>query len=74
MLDEPTLHKTYEALTKRYNRLVAQIEQADQQIKHCDRLQKDFYKERRKSLLDMLNGLDIARDIVFRAIKQHEFY
>lgn len=74
MLDMTTLHKTYKALTKRYERLKTHIEQTDEKIKHCDRLQRGFLLDYRKSLIDMLEGLDIARDIVFRAIEHKEFY
>lgn len=74
MLDMTTMYKTYMALTKRYKRLAAQIEQVDQRIKHCDRLEKEFYQDYRKSLVDRLEGLYMAMDIVFRAINQKEFY
>ena len=74
MVDIPTLDRTYKALSKQYYRIKNQIEQVDDQIIYCDRLKKIYLIDYRKSLFDKLDGLDIARNIVFRAIEQKEFY
>lgn len=74
MLDIATLYKTYTVLTKRSKRLKAHIEQIDETLKRCDRLQRDYLLDYRKSLLDRLEGLYIAIDIVFKAIKQGKYY
>ena len=73
MLDISTLYKTYTVLTKRSKRLKAHIDQTDEKLKRCDRLQRDFLLDYRKSLVDMLEGLHIAIDIVFKAIKQGNY-
>lgn len=73
MLDITTLHETYKALTKRSDRLKAHIEQTAEKLKQCDRLQKDFPTDYYKSLLSTLEGLDIAIDIVFKAIEHKNF-
>ena len=74
MVDIPTLERTYKALSKRYYRVKNQIEQVDKQINCCDRLKKIYLVDYRKSLVDKLDGLDIAMNIVFKAIEQKEFY
>ena len=74
MVDIPTLDRTYKALSKRYYNIINQIKEVDRQINCCDRLKKIYLVEYRKSLLDKLDGVDIARNIVFRAIEQKEFY
>ena len=74
MLDMMTLHETYKVLTKRSDRLKAHLDATAEKLKQCDRLQKDFLTDYYKSLLSTLNGIDIARDIVFKAIEHKEFY
>ena len=70
MLDIATLNKTYTVLTKRSKRLQAHIKQIDETLKRCDRLQRDYLLDYRKSLVDMLEGLSISIDIIFKAIEQ----
>ena len=74
MLDITTLHETYKALTKRSDRLKAHIDQTAEKLKQCDRLQKDFLTDYYQSQIDMLNGLSMAIDIVFKAIEHKNFY
>ena len=74
MVDIETLYKAYKAIHRQYERIKKQIEHVDKQLTRCDRLQKDFLNGCRKSLVDKLDGINIALDIIFKAIKQNEFY
>ena len=74
MVDIQTLHKAYKAIHRQYDRVKNQIDGVDKQLTRCDRLQKDFLNDYRKSLVDKLDGINIALDIIFKAIKQNEFY
>ena len=74
MVDIETLYKAYKAIHRQYNRVENQIKVVDNQLIRCDRLQKDFLNDYRKSLVDKLDGINIALDIIFKAIKQNEFY
>ena len=74
MVDIETLYKAYKAIHRQYDRVKKQIEHVDEQLTRCDRLQRDFLNDYRKSLLDRLDGINIALDIIFKAIKQNEFY
>ena len=74
MVDKPTLQKAYKAIHRQYERIQNQIKHVDKQLTRCDRLQKDFLNDCRKSLVDKLDGINIALDIIFKAIKQNEFY
>ena len=74
MVDIQTLHKAYKAIHRQYDRVKKQIEHNESQMLHCDRLQRDFLNDYRKSLVDKRDGIYIALDIIFKAIKQNEFY
>lgn len=74
MVDIETLYKAYKAINRQYDRFKNQIKAVDKQLTRCDRLQKDFLNDYRKSLVDKLDGIYIALDIIFKAIKQNEFY
>ena len=74
MVDIETLYKAYKAIHRQYDRVKNQINAVDKQLTRCDRLQKDFLNDYRKSLVDKLDGINIALDIIFKAIKQNEFY
>ena len=74
MIDKPTLQKAYKAIHRQYDRIKKQIEHVDKQLTCCDRLQRDYLNDYRKSLVDKLDGINIALDIIFKAIKQNEFY
>lgn len=74
MVDIETLYKAYKAINRQYDRVKNQIKGVDKQLTRCDRLQKDFLNDYRKSLVDKLDGINIALDIIFKAIKQNEFY
>ena len=74
MVDIETLYKAYKAIDRQYDRVKSQINAIDKQLIRCDRLQKDFLNDCRKSLVDKLDGINIALDIIFKAIKQNEFY
>ena len=74
MVDIETLYKAYKAIQRQYNRVKKQIEHVDEQLTRCDRLQRDFLNDYRKSLVDKLDGISIALDIIFKAIEQEEFY
>lgn len=74
MVDNPTLRKAYKAIHRQYDRVQIQIKHVDEQLTYCDRLQRDYLIYYRKSLIDKLDGLSIALDIIFKAIVQKEFY
>ena len=74
MVDIETLYKAYKSIHRQCDRVKNQIEGVDKQLTRCDRLQKDFLNDYRKSLVDKLDGINIALDIIFKAIKQNEFY
>ena len=74
MVDIETLYKAYKSIHRQYDRVKNQIKGVDKQLTRCDRLQKDFLNDYRKSLVDKLDGINIALDIIFKAIKQNEFY
>ena len=74
MVDIETLYKAYKSIHRQYDRVKNQINGVDKQLTRCDRLQKDFLNDYRKSLVDKLDGINIALDIIFKAIKQNEFY
>lgn len=74
MVDNPTLRKAYKAIHRQYDRVQNQIKHVDEQLTYCDRLQRDYLIYYRKSLIDKLDGLSIALDIIFKAIVQKEFY
>lgn len=74
MVDIETLYKAYKAINRQCDRVKNQINGVDKKLIRCDRLQKDFLNEYRKSLVDKLDGINIALDIIFKAIKQNEFY
>ena len=74
MVDNPTLRKAYKAIHRQYERIQNQIKHVDKQLTYCDRLQRDYLNDYRKSLVDKLDGINIALDIIFKAIEQEEFY
>ena len=74
MVDNPTLRKAYIAIHRQYERIQNQIKHVDKQLTCCDRLQRDYLNDYRKSLIDKLDGISIALDIIFKAIEQEEFY
>lgn len=74
MVNIETLCKAYKAIHRQYDRVENQIKSVDKQLTRCDRLQKDFLIDYRKSLVDKLDGINIALDIIFKAIIQNEFY
>ena len=74
MVDIETLYKAYKSIHRQYDRVKNQIKAVDNQLTRCDRLQKDFLNDYRKSLIDKLDGISIALDIIFKAIEQKEFY
>lgn len=74
MVDNPTLRKAYKAIHRQYDRVQNQIKHVDKQLTCCDRLQRDYLIYYRKSLIDKLDGISIALDIIFKAIEQEEFY
>ena len=73
-LDNTTLYEVYKALNNRCNRIKEQIGQIDEKIKHCNRTDKDFLLEFRKSLVDRLDGINTSIDIVVKAMAQGSFY
>ena len=74
MVDIETLYKAYKAIHRQYDQIKKQIEHVDKQLTCCDRLQRDYLNDYRKSLIDKLDGINIALDIIFKAIEQKEFY
>lgn len=74
MVDNSTLRKAYKAIHRQYYRIQNQIKHVDKQLTCCDRLQRDYLNDYRKSLIDKLDGINIALDIIFKAIEQEEFY
>lgn len=74
MVDYPTLRKAYKAIHRQFERIQNQIKHVDKQLTCCDRLQRDYLNDYRKSLIDKLDGISIALDIIFKAIEQEEFY
>ena len=74
MVDIQTLHKAYKAIHRQYDRVKKQIEHNESQMLHCDRLQRDFLIDYHKTLVDRLDGIYIALDIIFKAIEHEEFY
>ena len=74
MVDIETLYKAYKAIQRQYDRVKNKINAVDKQLIRCNRLQKDFLNDYRKSLVDKQDGINIALDIIFKAIKQNEFY
>lgn len=74
MIDKLTLQKAYKAIDRQYDRIKKQIDRVDKQLTYCDRLQRDYLTDCRKSLIDKLDGINIALNIIFKAIEQKEFY
>lgn len=74
MVDIETLYKAYKAINRQYDRVKNQINAVDKQLTRGNRLQRDYLYDYRKSLIDKLDGINIALDIIFKAIKQAEFY
>lgn len=72
--DTETLYEVYKALNKRFSKIQNQIDQIDEKIKHCKPIDKDFLLERRKTTVDMLCGLKIAIDMVFRGMTQDKLH
>ncbi len=73
-MDIETLKQTYKRLTKAHDDQRNHINQMNKQLNYIDRLSKDFWIEQIRIQLGKLDGIDLARDIVWKAIEQGKYY
>ena len=73
-MDIETLEQTYERLSKARDRQIRHIDNMNRRIPDIDRLAKDFWIEQIRREMARLDGIDLARDIVFKAIEQGQYY
>ena len=73
-MDIETLKQTYKRLSKAHDDQINHVNQMNKQLNYIDRLSKDFWIEQIRIQLGKLDGIDLARDIVFKAIEQGKYY
>ena len=73
-MDIETLIQTYERLSKAHDKQISHIDSMNRRLPDIDRLSKDFWIEQIRIELGKLDGIDLARDIVFKAIEQGQYY
>ena len=73
-MDIETLEQTYKRLSKAHERQKRHIDNMNRRLSDIDRLSKDFWIEQIRIQLAKLDGIDLARDIVFKAIEQGKYY
>ena len=73
-MDIETLRQTYKRLTKEHDDQINHINQMYKKLDYIDRLSKDFWTEQIRIELGKLDGIDLARDIVWKAIEHAQYY
>lgn len=73
-MDIETLIRTYQRLSKEHDKQISHIDSMKRRLPDIDRLSKDFWIEQIRIQLGKLDGIDLARDIVFKAIEQGKYY
>ena len=73
-MDIETLRQTYKRLSKAHNDQINHINQMYKKLDYIDRLSKDFWTEQIRIQLGKLDGIDLARDIVWKAIEHGQYY
>lgn len=73
-MDIETLEQTYKRLSKAHDKQINHIDNMNKRLPDIDRLSKDFWIEQIRIELGKLDGIDLVRDIVFKAIEQGQYY
>lgn len=73
-MDIETLKQTYKRLSKAHDSQIRHIDNMYRKLPDIDRLSKDFWIEQIRIEMGKLDGIDLARDIVFKAIEQGKYY
>lgn len=73
-MDIETLRQTYKRLSKAHDDQINHINQMNKQLNYIDRLSKNFWIEQIRIQLGKLDGIDLARDIVWKAIEHGQYY
>ena len=73
-MDIETLVQTYKRLSKAHDKQISHIDNMYKRLPDIDRLSKDFWIEQIRLQIAKLDGIDLARDIVFKAIEQGQYY
>ena len=73
-MDIETLRQTYKRLSKAHDRQKRHIDNMNRRLPDIDRLSKDFWAEQIRLELAKLDGIDLARDIVWKAIEHGQYY
>lgn len=73
-MDIKTLEQTYKRLSKAHDRQIRHIDNMNRRLHDIDRLSKDFWIEQIRIQQGKLDGIDLARDIVWKAIEHGQYY
>ena len=73
-MDIETLVQTYKRLSKEHDKQMSHIDNMYKRLPVIDRLSKDFWIEQIRIELGKLDGIDLARDIVWKAIEHGQYY